>query len=142
MGVKLVAPPAAHVIQPGNIEDQLATVDVANVGAVRAFWQHFYGVAAVAVIDLVALWEAVGQAHVTLLRAGKPPARNFAGLPRIAKIHDDVELIVLRIRRTRILRAGSQMRELAVDKPHVVDARRSWPGSVEEGKRKILQFPR
>src|ERR1700722_18343757 len=132
----------AHVIQSGNIQDQLAAVDVADVSAVRVFWKHFYSVAAVAIVDFVAFGQTVRQAHVTLLCAGEPPTRNLAGLSRVAYIYNDVELIVFRISWTRVFCAGGQMRELPVHKPDVVSARRAWPGSVVERERKILQLPR
>ena len=68
--------------------------------------------------------QTAGKTAVALARARQPPSAHLAWLPRVAQVHDDPDLIVLRIGRTEVPHARRQMRELAVHEPQVVHAAR------------------
>src|ERR1700722_6864154 len=94
----------------------------------------------VAIIEFrMALGQTIRKAGVALARSWIPPAAHFARMPRIAQIQDHIKLIVVRIRGIEVRRPRSQVRELAVDEPHTMDAARIWSRRIEEGKLEILQ---
>src|SRR5690606_30944903 len=68
---------------------------------------------------------------VAFARAGIPPAADLGRLRRVAHVDDAVELVVLRVARLEVRRAGSHVDRLAVDEPQAVRATRVRPGGVE-----------
>src|SRR5687767_14780344 len=109
--------------EPRDVEDHRAAVDVRHVCAVGVIRPDLDLMRPIAVVErLVPRRETARQTLVPLTRAGQPPAADLARLPRVAKIDDDPDLIVLWICRMEIRHAGCQMRELAVHEPEVVHA--------------------
>ena len=72
---------------------------------------------------------------VAFTRAGQPPAADFRRLGRIAHVEDPVELIVVRMRRREIGRAGREVHVFAVAEPELVHAARIRPRAIEERDR-------
>src|SRR5215470_4152142 len=93
-------------------------------------------VGAVAVVELCV---ARGQATVAFVRARVPPAADFTRLARIAQIDNDVELIVERVGRLEVSRAGGYVCELAIHEPDAMGAARIGSGGVEEGEAQVLE---
>ena len=95
--MKVLARSGFHVGQAGDVQNQRSSVDVADVGAVGTLGEDLDVVRAIAVVELrMARRQTTGQAGVALSRAGIPPAAHLFRMPRIAQVHDHVELIVER----------------------------------------------
>ena len=112
-----------------------AAVDIGEVAAVRPLRIDVAVVRAVALVDRVARRR---RDVVALLGAGHVPAAKLDRLRRIAHIDAAVELVVVRMRRLEVRRAGGAMDVFAVAEPELVHAARGRPRAVEERDRARL----
>ena len=119
-----------------DVEHDRPAVDVADPGAVRPARIDVRVVGAEPGVELrMASRRGLG---VAVARAGQPPAADLDRLRRLPDVDDPIELIVLRIARLEVRRAGGQVQVGPVDEPQVVHAPRVRPGGVEERDRARL----
>ena len=92
----------------------------AAVGAVGPVGVDVGVVNAVADVELGV--ASRGRGVVAFLGAGEPPAAGFPWVGGVAQVHNHVELVILRVGRTRVGGAGGKVGEVAVDPPQAVAA--------------------
>src|SRR5215471_7605492 len=128
-------PPVRHQHGLGRVADiqnDRATVDVADVGTVRPLGVHVDVMHPKTRIELCRHPCRWGYT-VTLTRSGIPPPADFRRLRRRADIDDTIELIVIRMRGGEIGRPTGHMYVLTVDKPQTMHAPRVRTRGIEMG---------
>src|SRR5262245_14963011 len=94
---------------------------------------HFDVVGPITIVELrVPHAQTAGKSSIALRGPLVPPTTGFPRMTRIAKVDDDVDLVILRIRGVKVRHAGRQVGELAVYEPQTMDASRMWPRGIEE----------
>ncbi len=130
--------PAAERLWPrlvGDVEDEHAAVDVAEIAAVGALRIDVGVVGTKALVVARRLVPLQRRLAVAFAGAGHPPAADLRGARRIAHIEGAIELVVERVGRREVGRTGGHMHGLAVAEPQLVHAARAGPGRVDEGDR-------
>jgi hypothetical protein len=113
-----------------DVQHEGAAIDVADVGAVRPLGEHVGVVGAKAHVELLRQPRR-RRRLVAFARAGIPPAPCLHRLRRVRDVEDAVELVVERVARGEVRRAGRHVDGPAVDEPQRVHAARMRPGAVE-----------
>src|SRR5579864_1903608 len=84
-----------YVGESGNVQDKHAAFNVGHVGAVGMIRPNFDLVRPVAAVKLwIPRGQTIRQARVAFASSRIPPAADLTWVPRIAKVHDHIKLIV------------------------------------------------
>ena len=118
LGVRLVA----------DVEDHPAAVDPADIGAIRPVRRDHQRVHPHPVVEPVHARRRLGR--VALARAGQPPAADLAARAD-RRVDDHQELVVQRVARDEIARAGREIGVPPVGEPDEMDAARVRTRGVE-----------
>ena len=132
-GVRRMVVPAAHQARMrhvGNVEDDRATIEVPDPGAVGSPRVHIGVVRAKSRVEL--LVSCRRRLRISVAGPRQPPATDLDRPRRLAHVHDPVELVVLRMARLEVGGAARAMDVAAVDEPQVMHAARVRPRGVEE----------
>ena len=116
----------------GNIQNEHAAVDIAEIEPVGLLRIDIGVVRAIALVELLAR----RRRHVVArARARHPPTADLDRLGWIAHINAAVELVVHRVRGFEIGRARGHVHVFAVAEPKLMHAARMLAGGVEEADR-------
>ena len=113
----------------GDVEDDQAAVDPADIDAVRPLRRERGRVHADAGVERRDARRR--RFLVADARARQPPAPGLLRMRRIVQIDDHQELVIVLVVRREVLRAGRQIGVLAIGEPQIVHAARMRARGVE-----------
>ena len=119
----------------GNVHHEHAGIEIGEIEPVGTLRVDVGVVRAVALVERRSLVARRRRLVVALARAGQPPAADLDRLRRVLHVEAAVELVVERVVRFEVRRAGAHVNVLAVAEPQLVHAARIRPRAVHERDR-------